>query len=392
MEVDYLVIGAGLTGATIARHLHDAGREVLVLERRLQIGGNISDYLHPSGIRIHQYGPHYFRTSSDWVWAFVNRFAPFYRFDAVVVSDCLGEIVPWPVSKSYIAATLGYEWKPELVRRPANFEEACLAKMPRAMYEAFVKGYTAKQWGVLPRCLSAQLAKRVEIRSSQDVRLKLHKYQGIPRGGYSSFMESLLSGVPVLFNIDYCQHRADFSARKAIIVTSSIDEYFDYKFGRLTYRAQHRDHVYLAEAEIVMPAPQVNYPLISSGPQIRSLEWKQMMEPEQAAKIQGTVITTETPYSPADSDCSEYPFPDGKNAALFKRYAAMAGTLPRVVFCGRLGRYRYLDMDQAIVCATRIAEQLLRDPIRADRLSGPTITENRENPASASQSPFIALR
>src|SRR5580698_10522524 len=168
--VDYLVIGSGLTGAVIARLLADAGREVLVLERRAHLGGNVHDHTHPSGIRIHTYGPHYFRTSSERIWEFATRFTPFYPYEAALLSRVDGELAQWPIAGGYIERRVGPNWKPDFQGIPANFEEAALAIMPRLIYEKFVKEYNEKQWGVSSRTLSVRLCGRFDIRNDDESR------------------------------------------------------------------------------------------------------------------------------------------------------------------------------------------------------------------------------
>nr|MBA3915107.1 NAD(P)-binding protein [Terriglobales bacterium] len=197
-RADYVIVGSGLTGGTIARLLTEAGRDVVVLERRSHVGGNVHDHRHPSGVRIHTYGPHYFRTNSDDLWEWVNRFGDFYKFEAVVKSLVDGEIENWPIAGSYIARTVGREWKPSFTGTATNFEEASLKMMPELVYRKFVKGYSEKQWGVKAHELAADLAKRFDVREDDEPRLMRHKYQGIPREGYAGFTQNLLKGIPVV--------------------------------------------------------------------------------------------------------------------------------------------------------------------------------------------------
>jgi len=172
MKIDYLVVGSGLTGSVIARRLADAGRQVLVVDRRAEPGGNVHDHVHPSGIRIHTYGPHYFRTNSDRIWEFVTSFGEFYRFEAVLKTTVSTGEEDWPVSESYIKRVTGGGWQPECKGQAANFEDACLAMMPRVIYEEFVKGYTEKQWGAPATSLAAHLAGRFEVNPAGEIRLK----------------------------------------------------------------------------------------------------------------------------------------------------------------------------------------------------------------------------
>ncbi|HET6175921.1 MAG TPA: FAD-dependent oxidoreductase [Candidatus Sulfotelmatobacter sp.] len=365
LQVDFLVVGSGLTGATIARTLADAGCEVLVLERRNHIGGNVHDHVHPSGVRIHTYGPHYFRTNSEEIWRYVNRFAEFFPYEAVVKTLIDGRLEQWPITAQYINREVGTNWQTSPDKCATNFEEACLGIMPRLVYEKFVKGYTEKQWGQPATSLSAKLASRFDVRQDNDQRFCLHKYQGIPRVGYAEFTRQLLHGIPVVLNCDFLALRAMFSARQMLIFTGAIDEFFSYDLGKLDYRAQSREHVFVESQPFVQACGQVNNPSPDHGSHIRTLEWKHMMPPEQVAHIQGTVITRESPYSPQNSDHYEYPFPDQRNQLLYEAYRSRAAGDARLMICGRLGEYRYFDMDQAIGRALRIARMILRSmPLR----------------------------
>ncbi|HEX3861707.1 MAG TPA: FAD-dependent oxidoreductase [Stellaceae bacterium] len=360
MEADYLVVGSGLTGATIARELADHGRDVVVIERRPEVGGNLHDTVHSSGIRIHTYGPHYFRTSSDHIWNYVRRFADFYPFEAVLMSEIDDRLEHWPVHAEYIARCIGADWRPSHIGPAANFEEASLAMMPALVYEKFVKGYTAKQWGVAPRTLAAGLAGRFDVRRNGDTRLKTSRFQGIPYGGYGAMMRQMLAGIRVVCGTDYLQHRGNFSARRGVFFTGPIDEYFGFDLGRLAYRGQHRDHRYLPDTQWHQPTSQTNHPdpAVSA---IRTLEWKHMMEPALRDTLPGTVITTETPYTPDEPGDYEYPFPDAANQALYARYRERADATPGLVMCGRLGDYRYYDMDQAIGRALTLVRRYCGD-------------------------------
>lgn len=355
MRSDIVVVGSGLTGAVIARTLTDADHRVLVVERRDHVGGNVHDHLHQSGVRVHTYGPHYFRTNSTRIWGFVRRFADFHPYEAVVKSLVDGRAENWPVAASYIARTVGPDWAPGFTGDPRSFEEAALSMMPRAIYEKFVRGYTEKQWGVAASTLSPKLAKRFDIRRDDEPRLMRHRYQGIPVGGYARFMEALLEGIPVALECDYLEHRLP---ARLLIYTGPIDTFFGHEHGRLAYRGQVRTHDYLADVEYALPCGQLNNP--GPGAHIRTLEWKHMMPAAEAAAVRGTVLTREMTVSPVDEDAFEYPFPDERNAALYRRYRAMAASLPDVIICGRLGEYRYYDMDQAIARALLIAQRVLR--------------------------------
>lgn len=361
MEVDYLVVGAGLTGATVARRLADAGRDVVVVDRRPHAAGNVHDHTHPSGIRINSHGPHYFRTSSDRVWAYSTRFARFRPYEARVVSVAGGDDpVPWPLPADHLRRVVGPHWAPRSPAGAANFEEAAQALMPRVVYERYVKGYTEKQWGVPATALAAGLCRRFSVHQDGETRLTpTAKYQGMPVDGYAAWVGAMLAGIPVVLNYDYLARRHDITARKCLVFTGPVDEFFGFDLGRLTYRGQRRAHEYRPDVRgFALPAAQVNTP-DPDIPAVRTLEWKQMMDPAVAARITGTVLTTETPYTPTDPDAYEYPFPDDTFARLCLAYRRRAAALPRTLVCGRLGEGTYLDMDQAIARALLHADRLL---------------------------------
>jgi UDP-galactopyranose mutase len=356
--VDYLIVGSGLTGAVIARALSDAGHSVLVLERRPHIGGNVHEQTHESGIAFHTYGPHYFRTNSEKLWAYVHRFAKFRPFEAVLKSLVDGQFENWPIAGSYIRRA-AQGWTPSPAGTPANFEEASLAMMPRVVYEKFVKGYTEKQWGVPATALSASLAKRFDVREDDEPRLMRHRFQGLPEDGYSAFMTKLLDGIRVIVNCDYLKRRGEFAARKMVVFTGPIDEYFGFERGKLKYRGQQRALEYLPATQWAQPCVQLNNPDLANGPHIRTVEWKHAMAPDAQTKVTGTLLTREITVTPDDPDKYEYPFPDEANASLYRTYADMAQAIPNLLICGRLGEYCYYDMDQAIGRAQVLAQRLL---------------------------------
>ncbi|BET66032.1 UDP-galactopyranose mutase [Opitutales bacterium ASA1] len=367
MQFEYLVVGSGLTGAVVARELVDAGRRVLVVDRRAHAGGNVHDHVHASGIRVHTYGPHYFRTNDDGLWAFVNRFASFHRYEPALKSLVDGRLENWPIAGSYIRRVVGESWQPEFTGRPGNFEEASLALMPRAIYEKFVKGYSEKQWGVPATELAPSLARRFDVREDDEPRLMRHRHQGIPSQGYAVMMQAMLAGIPVLLNVDYLRHRDELRPSRKIVFTGPIDEFFGFERGRLAYRGQRREHEYRPDATFVQPCGQVNNPDPTAGAHIRTLEWKHMMPTETASRIRGTVLTREFTYSPDEPDSYEYPFPDDRNARLYEEYRSMAASMPGVLICGRLGEYRYYDMDQAIARARLLAARLMEERAAAPR-------------------------
>jgi UDP-galactopyranose mutase len=361
LSADYVVIGSGLTGVTIARLLADAGREVVVIERRRHVGGNVYDETHSSGVRVHVYGPHYFRTNSDRIWAFVTKYSQFYRFEARIFTYVDDTFHCWPIQARYIEQLCGPKWTPAFGGQPQNFEEAALSAMPSVVYEKIVKGYTEKQWGEAARSLLPALAMRFEVRQDGDSRLSRYKYQGLPSEGYTAWILRMLEGIPTVLGKDYLKDREAVSARKRLIYTGPIDEYCDFKYGKLKYRSQRREHSYLRNQRYRLPGVQVNYPSRESGPQVRTIEWKHLMPPEAANDISGTLTTDEIPFTPTDPNEYEYPFPDAINQLLYQRYLKETSVLSKVLICGRLGEYRYLDMDQAMERAMTIGDAVLQD-------------------------------
>jgi UDP-galactopyranose mutase len=363
LRVDYLVVGAGLTGAVVARCLADQGLEVLVLERRPFVGGNAADAVHESGIPYHRFGPHFFRTSSAAIWRFARRFSHFRPYQAEIRSWVDGRHENWPVSGSYVRRALGGPWSPpaqDQRRAAANFEEACLAMMPRPVYEKFVKGYSEKQWGVAPRELDARLAGRFEVRWDDDPRLVKSRHQGLPVAGYTAWVERMLEGVPVRTGVDYLVQQAEFAARRLLVYTGPIDAWFGHELGRLAWRGQRREHEWREGVDLALPAVVVNNPGLAAGAHVRTIEWKHLLPARERAGIRGTLLTREVPITPSHADGCEYPFQDAKSRVLYRRYRARAEARADLLVCGRLGEYRYYDMDQAIARARVLAGRILR--------------------------------
>jgi UDP-galactopyranose mutase len=217
------------------------------------------------------------------------------------------------------------------------------------------------------RALSAELAGRFDVRADDDPRLKRQRHQGIPFGGYARLMTAMLDGLPVVLGTDYLEARESFRARRRLVFTGPIDEYFGFSLGRLAYRGQQREHTYLPDVDRHQPFGQVNNPDPEGGPHVRTIEWTHMLSEEERAAATGTIVTRETPKTPTNPDEYEYPFPDEANKALYRRYRAEAEAVPGLLVCGRLGEYRYYDMDQAIARAMLLAKRLLEGERRVAR-------------------------
>lgn len=310
------------------------------------------DYRHnPSGVVIHNYGPHFFRTSNVDVWDFVNRFSSFYKYEAYVMA-CIGKkYYPWPPHVHDFTI-------PQAIYEPRNFEEACLAKMPREIYRDFVYGYTRKQWGCSPSLLEPELADRIEIRKGNgESRLKTSKFQGIPELGYSMMMENMVQDIPIILDTDYSSVKGDIEVKNKIIYTGPIDEYYGYEYGRLKYVRQKRFIIHKPEVYEYQPYPVVNFPQTEKL-HIRSIEWKKLMKDDDG--VQGTVVTKEVPMISNDPDTHEYPFPSKRELDLYNKYKRLSYSDDKMIFCGRLGSYRYLDMDAAIEAAFEIGRSILK--------------------------------
>lgn len=359
MLFDYLIAGSGLTGSVLARLLTDAGKRVLVVDRRVHSGGNVHDSVREFGIRVHTYGPHYFRCNSPRIWDFVRRFSDFQPYEARIRSFVQGRYEKWPVDEETVERMAPKHWRP-FSGTPTTFEEACLAKMPPAVYELFIKPYSEKQWGEPPHLLDPELGRRIRINPAHEDRLTPnHRFQGIPSEGYARFMERMVEGIDVRLKVDYLRERAALPKAKRVIFTGAIDEFFDYELGRLRYRGQRRTHQVLPETTVHQPCAQVNHPGMESNGVIRFIEWKHLMPDPAILEKKGTIITSESPAAAEDPDRYEYPFPDALNKSLYAKYREHARCMPDHVFCGRLGEYRYLDMDQAIGRAMLLASKLL---------------------------------
>lgn len=360
IKADFVIVGSGLTGTTIARILTDHKQDVVILDRKDHIAGNVFDYKHESGAMVHKYGPHYFRCGSEKIWNFLNRFTEFYNWSATLRSNVKGEYLNWPVNMDYIEKIAGpqSEWK-LFNGDPTNFEEACLSRMPRELYELFIKGYTEKQWGVDCTTLDKDLAVRITInKSNVNTLTPNHRWNALPRNGYTAMMENMVDGIPLNLNYDYLLHKEEVIANKLLIFSGPIDEFFGFKYGKLKYRGQNRKVENIQGTDQFQPCIQVNYPNIED-PRIRTIEWKHLMHEDDKVNVKGTTLTHETPFTPENPNQYEYPFPDKTNKELYEKYRTEAETLENVLICGRLGEYRYYDMDQAIGRAMKLVSGIM---------------------------------
>ena len=363
---DFLVVGAGLFGATAARELTDAGKKVLVVERREHIAGNV--YTESvEGIQVHRYGAHIFHTNSERAWRYVNRFAEFNRFTNSPVANFRGKLYSLPfnmytfnqmwgvVTPEEAEAEIDRQRK-EITGEPANLEEQAIRLVGRDLYEALIRGYTEKQWGRPCRELPAFIIRRIPVRFTFDNNYFNARFQGIPVGGYTRMVERMLEGIEVRLNCDYLENRAELEqTAKKIIYTGPLDAYFRYALGPLEYRSVRFETEVLDKPNFQGNAV-VNY-TDAETPWTRIIEHK-WFEPETAGDRNKTVISREFSWEWKPGEEPFYPVNDEKNAALYSRYAEMAKKEQKVFMGGRLGSYRYYDMDQVVEAALDAAEAL----------------------------------
>ncbi len=366
MLYDLLVVGAGLYGAAIARELTDAGKKVLVIERRGQIAGNV--YTESvEGIQVHRYGAHIFHTNNREVWQYINRFAEFNRFTNSPVANYKGELYSLPFNMYTFNRMWGVitpeeaeakiaQQRGEISGTPRNLEEQAISLVGRDLYEKLIRGYTEKQWGRPCEQLPAFIIRRLPVRLTYDNNYFNARYQGIPEGGYTALVKRMLEGIEVRLNCDYLADRDRLNKlAKRVVYTGPIDAYFNYALGPLEYRSVRFETEVLDKPNFQGNAV-VNY-TDAQTPWTRIIEHK-WFEPEAAGNTGKTVISREYSSEWKPGDEPYYPVNDERNSALYSRYAEMAAKEENVLMGGRLGSYRYYDMDQVLAAALEAAKAL----------------------------------
>ena len=368
---DYLVVGSGLFGAVFARQATDAGKKVLVIDKRPNIAGNV--YTEKvEGINFHKYGAHIFHTNNTEVWNYVNRFATFNRFTNSPVANYKGELYSmpfnmytfnkmWGVVTPEEAAAKIEEQRQEITGEPQNLEEQAISLVGRDIYEKLVKGYTEKQWGRDCKELPAFIIKRLPVRLTFDNNYFNALYQGIPIGGYTKLVANLLDGIDVQLNEDYLVDRAKWDAlADKVVYTGAIDAFFNYSLGNLEYRSVRFENEVLDIPNFQGNAA-VNY-TDRETPWTRIIEhkWFEFGKDENGNDLPKTVISREYSSEWKPGDEPYYPVNDEKNGELYKKYRALAEQEEKVIFGGRLGEYKYYDMDAVIASALECAKKELR--------------------------------
>lgn len=367
---DYLIVGAGLYGSTVARELINANKSVLIIEKRNHIGGNVYTE-NIENINVHKYGAHIFHTNNKQVWDYVQKFANFNRFTNSPVANYKGELYSlpfnmytfnkmWGVVNPEEAKTIIREQKSILKHEPTNLEEQAISLVGKDIYEKLIKGYTEKQWGRKCENLPPFIIKRLPVRFTFDNNYFNALYQGIPVGGYTKMIERMLDKIDVRTGLDYLSEKKELDKlAEKVIYTGPIDKYFDYRLGTLEYRSVKFENEIL-DCPNYQGNAVVNY-TDSETPWTRIIEhkWFEFGKDEYGNDLPKTVISKEYSSEWKKGDEPFYPVNDNKNLALYLKYKELADNEKNVFFGGRLGEYKYYDMDKVIEAALKKSKELI---------------------------------
>ncbi|MCI1477137.1 MAG: UDP-galactopyranose mutase [Clostridium beijerinckii] len=365
MKYDYLIVGAGLFGAIFAHEANKRGKKCLVIDKREHIGGNI--YCEDvDGINVHKYGAHIFHTSNEEVWRYINQFAEFNNYINSPVAIYKDELYNMPfnmntfnklwgvITPEQAKAKIQEQINELSIGEPTNLEEQALSLVGSDVYEKLVKGYTEKQWGRSAKELPAFIIRRLPLRFTYDNNYFNDKYQGIPVGGYTKIIEKMLEGIEVRLGTDYFKEfKGNVEIADKIVFTGMIDEFFEYQLGILEYRSLRFEHERL-ECDNHQGNAVVNY-TEKEIPYTRIIEHKHF----EFGKQPHTVITKEYPHNWEKGDEPYYPINNERNDELFDKYKELGENYPNVIFGGRLGNYKYYDMDKVIEAALQTVQQEL---------------------------------
>ncbi len=371
-KYDYLVVGAGLYGAVFAHEAKKLGKSVLVIEKRPHIAGNV--YCEDvEGIKVHTYGAHIFHTNNEEVWQYLNQFTDFNRFTNSPVANYKGELYSLPFNMYTFNKMWGVvtpqeaqakidEQKAEMAgKEPANLEEQAISLVGRDIFEKLVKGYTEKQWGRDCKDLPAFIIKRLPVRLTFDNNYFNALYQGIPTGGYTKMVENMLEGIEVKLNVNYLDDRETWNAMAdKVLFTGPIDAFYDFKLGYLQYRSVRFETELLDQPNFQGNAA-VNY-TDRETPWTRIIEhkWFTFGKDEDGKDLPKTVISREFSSEWKPGDEPYYPVNDEANGKLYAQYRELADKESNIIFGGRLGEYKYYDMDAVVASALSMAKQELK--------------------------------
>ena len=364
MKYDYLIVGAGLYGAVFAQEMKKAGKRCLVIEKRDHIGGNVYTE-RMEDIQVHKYGAHIFHTSNRKVWEYVNQFAEFNHYVNSPIAIYKDELYNLPFNMNTFSKLWGIKTPAEAKARiaeqiaklsitePKNLEEQALSLVGVDVYEKLIKGYTQKQWGRECKDLPAFIIKRIPLRFTYDNNYFNDRYQGVPVEGYTKMVERMLEGTEVITGTDYFENRTEWDSQaERVIFTGMIDQFYDYKLGVLSYRSV-RFETEVLDCDNYQGNAVVNY-TDSEVPYTRCIEHKHFTFGTQPK----TVISREYASEWKPGAEPYYPVNDVENMALYKQYEMLAKQEEKVIFGGRLGEYKYYDMDQVIASALACVETM----------------------------------
>ena len=372
MKYDYLIVGSGLFGAIFANEANKKGKKCLVIDKRNHIGGNIYTE-NIEGINVHKYGAHIFHTSNKEVWEYINKFAEFNRYTNSPVARYKDELYNMPfnmntfnklwgvITPAEAKAKIEEEKNEAGIVEPKNLEEQAISLVGKTIYEKLVKGYTEKQWGKRATDLPSFIIKRLPVRFIYDNNYFNNIYQGIPIGGYTQIIEKMLDGIEVKLNYDFFEYREELeNIAEKIIFTGQIDKYYNYQFGELEYRSL-RFETEILDEENYQGNAVVNYTEYEI-PYTRIIEHKHFEYGASLGKIpegkaqNKTIITKEYPDTWSKEKEPYYPINNERNNTLYEKYKELADKDPKVIFGGRLGQYKYFDMDKVIEEALKLVK------------------------------------